>query len=215
MPWGPGFHGTPGTHPAHPGFGTRVRLRAWSHERAAGTSTQLEQPGPCSCPCSLATIIPLCPDEVLRKGSGTLCEALLMVQAYQARSGAAAGCQCLGRGREGLGCEDPPKPRPQDMGTGLSQAGAVTGDREAWHRGTCPDGTTDPPLPIQPPSHKQADILAPNKHSAAAESMHKGHLLDSETYIGGKVEALESGAPVRSLWWFCVRGRVAAGKAPG
>ena len=33
---------------------------------------------------SLATIIPLSPDEVLRKGSGTLCEALLMVQAYRA-----------------------------------------------------------------------------------------------------------------------------------
>eukprot|EP00955_Chlamydomonas_euryale_P025577 269936-Chlamydomonas_euryale.AAC.1 len=31
---------------------------------------------------SLATIIPMPPDEVLRKGSGTLCEQLLMVQAY-------------------------------------------------------------------------------------------------------------------------------------
>ena len=30
-----------------------------------------------------ATVIPLPPDEVLRKGSGTLCEALLMVQAFQ------------------------------------------------------------------------------------------------------------------------------------
>jgi hypothetical protein len=39
----------------------------------------------------------------------------------------------------------------------------------------------------------QANVLAPNKHSAAAEAMWKGHLLDSETYIGGKVEALESG----------------------
>lgn len=29
---------------------------------------------------SLATIIPMPPDEVLRKGSGTLCEMLLMVQ---------------------------------------------------------------------------------------------------------------------------------------
>lgn len=32
---------------------------------------------------SLCTIIPLNPDEVLRKGTGTLCEMLLMVQAYQ------------------------------------------------------------------------------------------------------------------------------------
>lgn len=29
---------------------------------------------------SLATIIPMVPDEVLRKGSGTLCEMLLMVE---------------------------------------------------------------------------------------------------------------------------------------
>jgi DNA polymerase epsilon subunit 1 len=33
---------------------------------------------------SLATIIPMPPDEVLRKGSGTLCEQLLMVEAYRA-----------------------------------------------------------------------------------------------------------------------------------
>ena len=31
---------------------------------------------------ALCTIIPLEPDEVLRKGSGTLCETLLMVQAF-------------------------------------------------------------------------------------------------------------------------------------
>lgn len=33
---------------------------------------------------ALCTIIPMEPDEVLRKGSGTLCESLLMVQAYHA-----------------------------------------------------------------------------------------------------------------------------------
>lgn len=31
---------------------------------------------------SLCTIIPLPPDDVLRKGSGTLCESLLMVEAF-------------------------------------------------------------------------------------------------------------------------------------
>jgi DNA polymerase epsilon subunit 1 len=31
---------------------------------------------------SLCTIIPFGPDEVLRKGSGTLCESLLMVRAF-------------------------------------------------------------------------------------------------------------------------------------
>ncbi len=36
-------------------------------------------------------------------------------------------------------------------------------------------------------------MIAPNKHTAAVEAMHRGHLLENETYIGGKVEALESG----------------------
>ena len=31
---------------------------------------------------ALCTVIPMEPDEVLRKGSGTLCETLLMVQAF-------------------------------------------------------------------------------------------------------------------------------------
>ena len=70
---------------------------------------------------SLATIIPLAPDDVLRKGSGTLCEALLMVEAYL------------------------------------------------------------------------AGVLAPNKHVARQEKTFRGKPLESETYIGGKVEALESG----------------------
>ena len=39
----------------------------------------------------------------------------------------------------------------------------------------------------------QANVVAPNKHTAVAEPMFRGHLLESETYIGGKVEALESG----------------------
>ncbi|CAK7329328.1 unnamed protein product [Dovyalis caffra] len=70
---------------------------------------------------SLATIIPMSPDEVLRKGSGTLCEMLLMVQAYM------------------------------------------------------------------------ANVICPNKHQSDQEKFHKNHLLESETYIGGHVECLESG----------------------
>lgn len=31
---------------------------------------------------ALASIIPMFPDEVLRKGSGTLCENLLMAEAF-------------------------------------------------------------------------------------------------------------------------------------
>ncbi|CAK9171530.1 unnamed protein product [Ilex paraguariensis] len=70
---------------------------------------------------SLATIIPMPPDEVLRKGSGTLCEMLLMVQAYK------------------------------------------------------------------------GNIICPNKHQSDPEKFYKNQVLESETYIGGHVECLESG----------------------
>uniref|UniRef100_A0A8C8ZMW8 DNA polymerase epsilon catalytic subunit n=1 Tax=Prolemur simus TaxID=1328070 RepID=A0A8C8ZMW8_PROSS len=71
---------------------------------------------------ALCTIIPMEPDEVLRKGSGTLCEALLMVQAFH------------------------------------------------------------------------ANIIFPNKQEQELNKLTAdGHVLDAETYVGGHVEALESG----------------------
>lgn len=70
---------------------------------------------------SLSTIIPLGPDDVLRKGSGTLCESLLMVEAFQ------------------------------------------------------------------------NNILAPNKHQSGGVKWYNNHPLNSETYIGGHVECLQSG----------------------
>ncbi|XP_025837463.1 DNA polymerase epsilon catalytic subunit A [Agrilus planipennis] len=71
---------------------------------------------------ALCTIIPCEPDEVLRKGSGTLCESLLMVQAF----------------------------------------------------------------------HK--NIIFPNKEEQILNKLTEdGHLLHQETYVGGHVEALESG----------------------
>ncbi|KAI9666717.1 MAG: DNA polymerase epsilon catalytic subunit [Bathelium mastoideum] len=70
---------------------------------------------------SLCTIIPLGPDDVLRKGTGTLCEMLLMVQAYVGH------------------------------------------------------------------------IVLPNKHQAPKEAFWDGHLLESETYVGGHVESIEAG----------------------
>ncbi|CUG92135.1 DNA polymerase epsilon catalytic subunit, putative [Bodo saltans] len=70
---------------------------------------------------SLCTIIPMQADEVLRRGSGTLCESLLMVQA-QAKN-----------------------------------------------------------------------VVFPNKQQQVFEKFYNGHLIDSETYIGGRVEALKSG----------------------
>lgn len=71
---------------------------------------------------ALCTIIPCEPDEVLRKGSGTLCEALLMVEAFH------------------------------------------------------------------------ANIIFPNKQEQVFNKLtDDGHVLHQETYVGGHVEALESG----------------------
>ena len=70
---------------------------------------------------ALCHIIPMPPDEVLRKGSGTLCETLLMVEAFR------------------------------------------------------------------------ANVVCPNKKVEEAERYDKGKMIDTETYIGGHVEALESG----------------------
>lgn len=70
---------------------------------------------------SLCGIIPMNSGDVLRKGSGTLCEALLMVQAYK------------------------------------------------------------------------KNIICPNKQKDESLHFYKGHLLESETYIGGHVECFESG----------------------
>ena len=70
---------------------------------------------------SLATIIPMHTEDVLRKGSGTLCESLLMVEAYR------------------------------------------------------------------------GNIICPNKQVDALGSTYEGHLLESETYLGGHVECLETG----------------------
>jgi DNA polymerase epsilon subunit 1 len=70
---------------------------------------------------ALCKILPLGPDDTLRKGTGTLCEMLLMVQAYQKK------------------------------------------------------------------------IVLPNKHQAPKEAFWDGHLLESETYVGGHVESIEAG----------------------
>ncbi|KAI9351947.1 hypothetical protein BD770DRAFT_393656 [Pilaira anomala] len=70
---------------------------------------------------SLCNIIPLVPDEVLRKGTGTLCELLLMVEAFR------------------------------------------------------------------------VNVIMPNKHVDEVNQFYEGHLLESETYVGGHVEALEAG----------------------
>ncbi|KAI9254659.1 hypothetical protein BY458DRAFT_558768 [Sporodiniella umbellata] len=70
---------------------------------------------------SLCNIIPMVPDEVLRKGTGTLCEQLLMVEAFK------------------------------------------------------------------------VNVIIPNKHVDDVYSFYEGHLLESETYVGGHVEALEAG----------------------
>lgn len=70
---------------------------------------------------SLCTIIPLSADDTLRKGTGTLCEMLLMVEAYK------------------------------------------------------------------------GEIVLPNKHKDPPEAFYEGHLLESQTYVGGHVESIEAG----------------------
>eukprot|EP00842_Homolaphlyctis_polyrhiza_P005989 jgi/Hompol1/6391/HPOL_004966-RA len=70
---------------------------------------------------SLCNIIPMNPDDVLRRGSGTLCEHLLMVEAVK------------------------------------------------------------------------ANVIMPNKHTERSGLSFEGHLIESETYVGGHVEALEAG----------------------
>ena len=39
----------------------------------------------------------------------------------------------------------------------------------------------------------RGNIICPNKEKEADASFHKGHLLESETYVGGRVESLETG----------------------
>ena len=39
----------------------------------------------------------------------------------------------------------------------------------------------------------KANVICPNKHQAEQEKFYNNHLLESETYIGGHVECLESG----------------------
>jgi len=70
---------------------------------------------------SLCNIIPMSPDDVLRRGSGTLCETLLMVESFK------------------------------------------------------------------------ADVIMPNKHNDNGLKSYEGHLIDTETYVGGHVEALRAG----------------------
>ncbi|TPP56453.1 DNA polymerase epsilon catalytic subunit [Fasciola gigantica] len=86
---------------------------------------------------ALCTILPLNPDGVLRKGSGTLCEALLMVQAYAANV---------------------VFPHKQTASGESGPAGLIPGGSNASTRFT-----------------------------------EDGKLIDSETYVGGHVEALEAG----------------------
>jgi DNA polymerase epsilon subunit 1 len=39
----------------------------------------------------------------------------------------------------------------------------------------------------------KANVLMPNKHVEERGKTHEGHILASETYVGGHVEALEAG----------------------
>lgn len=179
----------------------------------------------------LSTIIPMPPDEVLRKGSGTLCEMLLMVQAYQVR----CGRPLLGGA---YGALLGPLPAVQVAG---AAGGAPTKRKEqsvcvvsfalkpalpfGCRRALWPPTSTPAPLRrctrwgghnstmnvaaclcvLQASARSVAVIcLAARILSLFSLSARltpavpcpacpQGHLLGSETYIGGKVEAIESG----------------------
>ena len=45
----------------------------------------------------------------------------------------------------------------------------------------------------------RGNIVCPNKQTEGAHAFHKGHLLDSETYVGGHVECLETGVYRKDL----------------
>ena len=51
---------------------------------------------------------------------------------------------------------------------------------------------TDPSLVHQVQAY-DANIIFPNRHVDPVGNEYKGHLLESETYVGGHVEALEAG----------------------
>lgn len=95
---------------------------------------------------SLATIIPMGPEDVLRKGSGTLCEMLLMVEAFRGE----------------IIC-----PNKQ---VSVLAATAATGAAAMLTSSSRRVVQVDPDY-----------------------AFHDGHLLETETYIGGHVECLESG----------------------
>jgi hypothetical protein len=139
------------------------------------------------------------PDEVLRKGSGTLCEQLLMVEAYR------ANVICPNKHVSQVG--QPPASgccwyetllvaRSDKLSTSLSWPLPATNPTVLRHRCTH-SALTMPPVPA-------GACVAPAPVHAQAETLFKGHLLESETYIGGKVEALESGVfrLVHLAWLF-------------
>ena len=142
---------------------------------------------------SLSTIIPMPPDEVLRKGSGTLCEMLLMVQAFKVREPDPCTVSTLSGSQL---CKTPADKRRFCSAQVGVQRQAQCPAAYAWHmsfhlrHARCVLSSTERAGVF---AVSQANVVAPNKHTAVHEPMFRGHLLESETYIGGKVEALESG----------------------
>ncbi|PZC77848.1 hypothetical protein B5X24_HaOG202959 [Helicoverpa armigera] len=129
---------------------------------------------------ALCTIIPLEPDEVLRKGSGTLCESLLMVQAFHANIVF-------------------PNKQVEELnkltadGHVLETETYVGGHVEALESGECSHAGILAAAAADVQAF-HANIVFPNKQ---VEELNKltadGHVLETETYVGGHVEALESG----------------------
>lgn len=128
---------------------------------------------------ALCTIIPLPPDQVLRKGTGTLCECLLMVEAssvqlvypdkiggqglrlhYIDREDASHADIARAIEQNPCGCNNPGVRRPEERLLDVEelQFGAITR--------------------VQPPRHSRTAVQ---------------RVLASQTYAGGRVEALNAG----------------------
>ena len=123
---------------------------------------------------ALCTIVPMEPDEVLRKGTGTLCEALLMVQAFHGNIVFPNKQEVVGVVILNNGCG-----HLKLMGVVISN-GLGANQCVLFLMGVVI-------------SSSLIVCVAMLCMQALNKLTSDGHLLDTETYVGGHVESLESG----------------------
>ncbi|CAK9301987.1 unnamed protein product [Gordionus sp. m RMFG-2023] len=115
---------------------------------------------------SLCTIVPMDPDDVLRKGSGTLCETLLMVQAYHANI-------IYPNKHSDYGSLDYDFPLNNSNNKNFMASSKKGSDRNN--------------------NDNDFNTNYTQRHHNRYKYTKDGFLIEQETYIGGHVEAIESG----------------------